>query len=209
MLTDGVDIVTCAFSIYTQLLKNILSTYYSQFFTWNRISNLDATFGSCLFTIKIAVASAVLFRNIRAVVVIRGDRRKNIQLISADVAKFILNYDVIITFLNFSVLFIWALGLIEPNKTLIQFHGKITPFFTFLGQLKFLDNQCRWLPNKTQLNLYLSSVQIYFLKLSRYIFIQTFKKIFYYYYYKLDVHNLLPPLSNSTIFNICDDQCDK
>ena len=106
---------TCAFSIYTQLLKNILSTYYSQFFTWNRISNLDATFGSCLFTIKIAVASAVLFRNIRAVVVIRGDRRKNIQLISADVAKFILNYDVIITFLNFSVLFIWALGL-EQKK---------------------------------------------------------------------------------------------
>ena len=81
-----------------------------------------------------------------------------------------------IIILKFSVLFIWALGLIEPNKTLIQFHGKITPFFTFLGQLKFLDNQCRWLPNKTQLNLYLSSVQIYFLKLSRYIFIQKFKK---------------------------------
>ena len=51
--------------------------------------------------------------------------QKNTQLISA-VVKFNLNYIIII---NFSVLFIWALGLIEPNKTLIQFHRKITPIF--------------------------------------------------------------------------------
>merc|ERR1711879_267657 len=71
------------------------------------------------------------------------------------------------------------------------------------GQLKFLDNQCRWLPNKKQLNLYLSSVQIYFLKLSRYLFIQKFKKFKTkilkqkFYYYILDAHHLLPLLSLS------------